>query len=122
MLQLLPLLQLQRALELASNEDTKKLLDEVKAELASPEEAREAMRAALDSYSQENWALARSQFERALQLGEVRRSRCFNGVGLCLLAERQRDLALQAFEQAVEADPENENAQHNYDKVLADGD
>lgn len=104
---------LQRALELASNEDTAQLLEEVKAELASPEDAREAMRAALNAYSQENYLLALSQFERALEIGEVRRSRCFNGVGLCYLAENRRDSALEAFQKAIEADPDNASARHN---------
>jgi tetratricopeptide (TPR) repeat protein len=106
---------LQRALELAHNDDTVQLLEEVKAELASPEDAREAMREALGAYSQENYLLALSQFERALELGEVRRSRCFNGVGLCYLAENQRDLALEAFQKALEADPDNASAKHNVD-------
>ncbi len=104
---------LQRALELAHNDDTAQLLEEVKAELASPEEARKAMREALGAYSQENYLLALSQFERALELGEVRRSRCFNGLGLCYLAENQRDLALEAFQKALEADPNNASAKHN---------
>lgn len=104
---------LQRALELAHNDVTAKLLEEVKEELASPEDAREATRAALDAYSQENYRLALNQFERALELGEVRRSRCFNGIGLCCLAEQQREPALEAFRRAIEADPDNESARHN---------
>ena len=106
---------LQRALELAHNDETVQLLEEVKAELASPEDAREAMREALGAYSQENYLLALSQFERALELGEVRRSRCFNGVGFRkhFWPRISATLALEAFQKALEADPDNMSAKHN---------
>lgn len=112
---------LQRAVELSDNAETAKLLDDVQAELASPDLAREAMKGALESYAHGEWGLSRRQFERALDLGEGRRSRCFNGIGLCWLEEEQHDRALEAFEQALEADPDNESASHNYNRLLDGG-
>ena len=109
---------LQRALDLSGNEETSTLLAEVTAELASPEQARQEMSAALESYAQGDWTLARTQFERALELGEGRRSRCWNGIGLCHSGEGHLELSLQAFTRATEEDSGNARAWHNRAKTL----
>lgn len=111
-------LDLQRALDLSGNEETSTLLAEVTAELASPEQARQEMSAALESYAQGDWTLARTQFERALELGEGRRSRCWNGIGLCHSGEGHLEPALRAFTRATEEDSGNARAWHNRAKTL----
>ena len=65
-------------------------------------EAREAIRL----FDVEEWAEARSFFERALAQHDGDASRCHNGIGLCTacLAEGEQDLelALESFCLAVE--------------------
>ena len=112
---------LQRAFNLSHDPATAKLLLEVKEatlDLDAPKPARDKVNAALTLYADGDWAASRALFQDAIELDYTRKSRCWNGIGLCHFSEESFEEALEAFKQAVAEDPGNGRAWHNKAKTL----
>ena len=81
---------LQRAFNLSHDPATAKLLLEVKEatlDLGAPKPARDKVNAALTLYADGDWASARTLFQEAIELAYPRKSRCWDGIGLCHFSE-----------------------------------
>ena len=94
------------------NEDDKP----TSAEPVSP--SNEAFESAMHQFSEERWGDAKASFLSAIELGDARVSRCYNGIGLCLsvsesATNEELEEALKNFRRAVEAAPDNYGAWHN---------
>ena len=80
--------------------------------------SNEAFETAMRLFSEEKWGDAKASFLSAIELGDARVSRCYNGIGLCLsvsesATNEELEEALTNFGRAVEAAPDNYGAWHN---------
>ena len=80
--------------------------------------ANEAFEVAMDLFAEEQWEQAKAGFESAIEQGDMRVSRCYNGIGLCRYFDGKYELALEHFKKALTEDPHNASAQINRAKAL----
>jgi tetratricopeptide (TPR) repeat protein len=113
------IVDLERALRLDHSEETARLLEHATLELQCPPRAKAAFEKALDAYGLSEWNAARLMFEEALAQRHTRPARCLNGLGLAYAGLGQLDHALQAFDHALEAEPENPRPWHNRAQIKA---
>ena len=109
---------LEQALRLQDTEQTARMLQHVRLEMACPPEAHGAFTKALECYGRHEHEEAKALFVEARELGHTRPGRCHNGEGICYTSSpsaSRADLeaAVLCFDAAIEAEPENPRPWHN---------